>query len=551
MKKIIFLFILLFVVVNITSAKNRLDSLFNELDNKIENREVYIELKEAKIEELKTEKMKLNLSAKNLYTINAALYKEYRAYISDSAIYYLNQNLGIAYNLKDPQKINETSITTAALFSALGMYKEAIDMLGDVRKDFFDKQQKADYYLTCRNIYMGLGIYSQNVRGKEEYWQKVVQYKDSVYSVLDPNSDDYLRIYETDLREEGEAEKALNINDKRLTQTKFGTPGYALIMFDRSLIHRKKNEFDKEKECLILSTLSDIQSAIKDNGSIPILTNILMQEGDIDRAYRYVRFSLDNINDYNTRIRSSEILNIQTIIDKAYQNRSEQQKKELRMFLILISVLSFLLMISICYVYKQMRKGIKITRRQKETNLELNSLNQKLHNMNDELKRINFEVTEANHIKEEYIGYFLDECSMYINKLDEYRKMVNKKLQDKQIESLYKITKNNELKDDELKELFANFDTMFIHLFPDFIDKFNALLQDEDQIILKKGEVLNTELRIYALIRLGINDSSKIANFLGYSVNTIYNYRAKIKNKAKISREDFEWTVKKIGTFNK
>lgn len=551
MKKIIFLFILLFVVVNITSAKNRLDSLFNELDNKIENREVYIELKEAKIEELKTEKMKLNLSAKNLYTINAALYKEYRAYISDSAIYYLNQNLGIAYNLKDPQKINETSITTAALFSALGMYKEAIDMLGDVRKDFFDKQQKADYYLTCRNIYMGLGIYSQNVRGKEEYWQKVVQYKDSVYSVLDPNSDDYLRIYETDLREEGEAEEALNVNDKRLTQTKFGTPGYALIMFDRSLIHRKKNEFDKEKECLILSTLSDIQSAIKDNGSIPILTNILMQEGDIDRAYRYVRFSLDNINDYNTRIRSSEILNIQTIIDKAYQNRSEQQKKELRMFLILISVLSFLLMISICYVYKQMRKGIKITRRQKETNLELNSLNQKLHHMNDELKRINFEVTEANHIKEEYIGYFLDECSMYINKLDEYRKMVNKKLQDKQIESLYKITKNNELKDDELKELFANFDTMFIHLFPDFIDKFNALLQDEDQIILKKGEVLNTELRIYALIRLGINDSSKIANFLGYSVNTIYNYRAKIKNKAKISREDFEWTVKKIGTFNK
>lgn len=198
-----------------------------------------------------------------------------------------------------------------------------------------------------------------------------------------------------------------------------------------------------------------------------------------------------------------------------------------------------------------MRKGIKITRKQKETNLELNSLNRKLHNMNDELRRINFEVTEANHIKEEYIGYFLDECSMYINKLNDYRKMVNKKLQDKQIESLYKISKNNELKEDELRELFANFDTMFIHLFPDFIDKFNALLQDEDQIVLKKGEVLNTELRIYALIRLGINDSGKIANFLGYSVNTIYNYRAKVKNKAKISREDFEWTVKKIGTFNK
>jgi hypothetical protein len=199
----------------------------------------------------------------------------------------------------------------------------------------------------------------------------------------------------------------------------------------------------------------------------------------------------------------------------------------------------------------QMRKGIIITKRQKETNQELNVLNEKLHNMNNTLKKINFEITEANHIKEEYIGYFLNQCSKYIEKLDEYRKMVNKKIQDKQIESLYKTTRNNSLKDDEMEELFINFDTMFMHLFPNFIEKFNSLLLDDEHIILKKGEVLNTELRIYALIRLGIDDSSKIANFLGYSINTIYNYRAKIKNKAKISREDFEWTVRKIGTFNK
>lgn len=551
MKKIAFFFSFLFVATNFTYANEKLDSLFRELDNKIKNSSIYIELKEAKIDELKTEKMKLNLSANALYSINAALYKEYRSYISDSAIHYLNQNLNIAYSLNDSQKINETSIATGGLFSALGMYKEAIDVLDRVRRDSWNKQQEADYYLTCRNIYMGLGVYTQNVRDKGKYWRKASLYKDTVYSVADPNSDEYLRIYETDLREKRKVDEALKVNDKRLTQTKNGSPGYALIMFDRSLIYRRKKDTDMEKQCLILSTLSDIQSAIKDNGSIPILTDILMQEGDIDRAYQYVRFSLNNINDYNTRIRSSEILNIQTIIDKAYQNRNEKQKAELRIFLILISILSVLLIISICYVYKQMKKGMRIAKRQKETNLELNSLNQKLYNMNDELKKINFEVTEANHIKEEYIGYFLDQCSRYINKLDEYRKMVNKKLQDRQIENLYKITKDNTLKEDELRELFVNFDTMFIHLFPDFVDKFNALLQDDAQIIPKKGEALNTELRIYALIRLGINDSSKIANFLGYSVNTIYNYRAKIKNKAKVSREDFEWTVRRIGTFNK
>jgi len=550
-KKVLLFFCLLIVTINNVSAKNNLDSLYKELDNKINNCNIYIELKEAKIEEFKIEKMKLNNTIDKIYALPASIYKEYKAYISDSAIHYLNQNMDIAYSLNDIHKINETSIATSDLFSSLGMYKEGMDVLNNVKKEYLDEALKIRFYSTCRNIYSGLGLYTQNSRDRQKYWQKTTAYKDTIYSIVDRNSEDYLRIEETSLRERGNLEEALKKNDERLAQTKAGTPSHALITFDRSLIYRKEGNLEMEKECLILSAISDIQCAIKDNASIPILSNMLMQEGDIDRAYKYVRFSLDNINDYNTRIRSSEILNIQTIIDKAYQSRNEKQKRELRIFLILISILSVLLIISVCYVYMQMRKGIIITKRQKETNLQLNSLNQKLHNMNNELKKINFEVTEANHIKEEYIGYFLDQCSKYIDKLDEYRKMVNKKLQDKQIENLYKITKNSELKEDELKELFVNFDTMFVHLFPDFVDKLNSLLLDDGQILLKKGEVLNTELRIYALIRLGIDDSSKIANFLGYSVNTIYNYRAKIKNKAKISREDFEWTVRKIGTFNK
>ncbi len=360
------------------------------------------------------------------------------------------------------------------------------------------------------------------------------------------------QIRENTIREQGKIDEALKINDQRLQHIKMGTPGYALITFHRSLLYRKKEDKEQEKKYLILSAISDIQSAIKDNASIPSLANMLMQEGDVNRAYMYVRFSLDNINDYNTRIRSSEIINIQSIIDKAYQAKSNEQRKKLRISLIITSVLSILLIISVCYVYKQMRKGILISKRLKEANTELNALNQKLHNMNNNLKNINIEVTEANYIKEEYIGYFLDQCSKYIEKMDEYRKMVNKKIQNKEIENLFKITKNNQLKEEELKEFFTNFDNMFMHLFPpDFVDKFNSLLQDDERIILKKGEVLNTELRIYALMRLGIDDSTKIANFLGYSVNTIYNYRAKIKNKAKISREDFEWTVKKISTFHK
>jgi len=551
MGKKLFFFIVIFIFSNSIYSKNELDSLFQELDNKIKNCALYLELKEAKIEELKSEKIRSVNSPNKIYSLNSAIYNEYRSYISDSAIQYLNYNMDIAYSLNDVHKLNETSITTADIFSALGMYKEAIDVINNAKREYLDKSQLIDYYSAYRNIFSGMGLYTQNSRDRWRYWQKNNAYRDSIINLAEPSSEISLRLRETTIREQGKINEALEINNQRLQHIKMGTPGYALITFHRSLLYRKKGDKEQEKKYLILSAISDIQSAIKDNASIPMLATILMQEGDVNRAYMYVRFSLDNINDYNTRIRSSEILNIQSIIDKAYQAKSDEQRKKLRMFLIITSILSILLIISVCYVYKQMRKGILISKRLKETNTELNILNQKLHTMNNNLKNINIEVTEANYIKEEYIGYFLDQCSKYIEKMDEYRKMVNKKIQNKEIESLFKMSKNSHMKEDELKEFFVNFDNMFLHLFPDFVEKFNSLLQDDGQIILKKGEVLNSELRIYALMRLGIDDSTKIANFLGYSVNTIYNYRAKIKNKAKISREDFEWTVKKIGTFNK
>jgi len=196
-----------------------------------------------------------------------------------------------------------------------------------------------------------------------------------------------------------------------------------------------------------------------------------------------------------------------------------------------------------------MKKGQAIGRQLKDINEELSELNRKLSSTNEELKKKNLEVAEANLIKEEYIAYFLDACSSYIVKLDDYRKMVHKKLHHNQHEALFTATRDTTLKEVEFKELYANFDRMFLNLFPDFLLHFNALLLDDEQIVIKKGEVLNTELRIYALIRLGIQDSTKIANFLGYSVNTIYNYRTKMKNKAKILRDDFEGVVRKIGAF--
>ena len=212
----------------------------------------------------------------------------------------------------------------------------------------------------------------------------------------------------------------------------------------------------------------------------------------------------------------------------------------------LITTLLVLLIVALGYIYRQMKKLADARNHLQQANEQLNGLNEELRQMNSCLSSTNIELSESNQIKEEYIARFIKLCSTYINRLDAYRRMVNKKVSAGQIAELLKITRSQDALDEELEELYANFDTAFLHLFPDFVKKFNDLLQDNERIVLKKDELLNTELRIFALIRLGIEDSSQIAEFLRYSVNTIYNYRAKVKNKTRGSREDFEDLVRKI-----
>lgn len=524
------------------------DSLLSILDNKIVNKELYEKVKEKKLSELKTARNLLSKIPSEVYQINKALYEEYNNYMSDSAIFYLNQNLELADSLKDEPKLNDVYISSASLFIRLGMYLEASQYLKKVKNAILSLRQNADFYITYMNLYLGLGSYSQNTKEKHGYWILAKSYSDSMMRIVPPQSEEYLRNIEKEYRLKKEFSAALAANDKRLALTKPYTTQYALVTFHRSLIYRGIKDLNNEKRFLALSAISDAELSVKDNASISILAAILMHEGDINRAYQYIRFSLDNIKDYNTRIRSSEVLNIQRIIDKEYQNRNEKRRKELQLVLIVVCILSLLLAISVIYVYKQMKKGLTFSRKLKEINSELEALNTKLNDTNNALTNRNLEVAQANHIQEEYIAYFLDECAKYIVKLDNYRIMVNAKIRGKQYESLYNVTRDNSLKIKESKELFLNFDNMFIKLFPDFIQRINTLLADEDQVSIRKGEGLNTELRIYALIRLGITDSATIARILGYSVNTIYNYRTKMKNKAKVAREDFEDAVKKIGT---
>lgn len=306
------------------------------------------------------------------------------------------------------------------------------------------------------------------------------------------------------------------------------------------------NDVENEKINLCLSAITDIRLAIKDHASLWTLAQLLYEDGDIERAYKYIRFSWNATKFYNARLRSWQSADVLSLIDKTYQAMIEKQNNRLQQNLWIISALLLLLVFAVIRIYTQMKKLAVARNHLQIANVKLNSLNEELLQINGQLKVANADLVESNLIKEEYIARFIKLSSRYINRLDAYRRMVSQKITTKKIQELLDITRSPEVLDEELNELYTNFDTAFLHIFPDFVKKFNLLLKEDEQIVLKKEELLNTELRIFALIRLGIEDSSQIAEFLRYSVNTIYNYRAKVKNKARIPRDDFEDIIKNL-----
>lgn len=541
------LLLLLFASFPIFSwADETLDSLLHVLDQTILAHDTYVVQRESRIRHLKELAGDVAPNSIERYNLNNQIYKEYKAFICDSAIYYLNENVRIAGNLGDTDREIESKLQLSLLLSSTGMYTESIDVLKSVDRQKVTSHLILDYYTCFDHVYGEMGFYTQDQTLSAYYREISSAYKDSLYAILSPQSEEFMVMRETLFRDRHKYDEALEINDRRLMAAEPDTPQYALVTYHRSLIYKYLGDKIREKQNLCLSAISDIRSAIKDHASLWMLAQLLYENGDMERAYQYMRFSWNATKFYNARLRSWQSADVLSLIDKTYQAMIEKQNDRLQQYLVLITALLVLLIGALGYIYRQMKKLAVVRNHLQTANHQLNQLNEELQQMNACLTSTNAELSESNQIKEEYIARFIKLCSTYINRLDAYRRMVNKKVFAGQIAELLKITRSQDALDEELEELYANFDTAFLHLFPDFVKKFNALLQDNEQIILKKDELLNTELRIFALIRLGIEDSSQIAEFLRYSVNTIYNYRAKVKNKARGSREDFEDLVRKI-----
>ncbi len=529
MERRLFIFCFLAVVVwqsvALAAGTSSFTALTASLDEAIEAHRHYVAVREGRIARLKRQLLDADTANLSFFRWNGEIYKEYKAYICDSAIHYLRVNLDWAERYGQRNAALETRLELAHLMASAGMYEEAAELLRQTDKASLPTHLMPDYYNACHKLYTELSFYTLDDSFKKHYQALATHYDDSLMQVLLPSSPLYLERRETREAAAGHPDEALSINDTRLAHAKPNTPEYALVTYQRSLLYRRLGNREEEKRYLALSALTDIRLSITDHASLWNLAELLYEEGDMEHAYRYIRFSWDETNRYNARSRSLQTAGILSLIDLTYQAMREKQNDRLRLYLWLISALIVLLVVAVGFIYRQMQR--------------LSAARNKLEHANEQLQL-------SNNIKEEYVGRFMNLCSVYINRLDTYRRMVNKKISAGQMEELLKMVRSREVLDTGLKELYDNFDTAFLHLFPDFVDKFNDLLQPEERIVLRKGELLNTELRIFALIRLGIDDSSQIAEFLRYSVNTIYNYRAKVKNKARISREDFEIRLMQI-----
>jgi hypothetical protein len=340
--------------------------------------------------------------------------------------------------------------------------------------------------------------------------------------------------------------QAMMVNNEWIEQVKVDSREFAIAAFYRYLELMQAQDTIQMKQWLVRSAIADVKNAVMDQGSMWELANQLIMEGNTERAYRYIDFASACAERYGTRLRSWQISPIVSNVSRVYQEENKRQNALMWVLMIVISLLALSVFGSLLYVNRQRNRLKVMNQRLQESMRQLSETSAQQVELNTRLKALNNQLAESNHVKEEYVGRFMQQCSIYIDKMDDMRRKVSRLVKSHEYEQLARLTRPTEFREKELEEFYTIFDTAFLHLFPDFVEKFNELLKPEERIEVEEDMKMTTTLRIFALIRLGIEDSSKIAEFLHYSVNTIYNYRARVKNGAIEDREHFEEQVKAL-----
>ena len=546
-----FLTLLISVVSLYVLADN--EELYRSLDEAIARAPDFVKKREQRIGVVK-QRLQKATDEEERYQLACSLFNEYMPYKSDSAAKYVSEAILIAEQRGSKSDLCLTRSLLAFLCSSTGQYVESRRILDSTDIAGVDREALGQYYKSLAHVYGEMAYYSNIPKLKYEFFAKQEEYTEKIYETLPPSNDYYLQQKEQDCYKKGDVEGALHYSDKRLENARPDSHEFAIAAFYRSMDLRKAGETQEAMAWLAKSAVCDVRNAVMDQGSLWELANLLAQEGQIERARVYITFAWECANIYSTHVRSWQISPILSSIDRQYQKEIEHTNSMLTNMTIAVSILLLFLVVLLMYEYRRRRQLKEAHNELSEKNAQTKTLNDELlqanlalDDTNRQLKSLISQLNEQTRVKEVYVGRFMSLCSDYIDKIDDFRKRVNRMVKGREYEELYRLTKSTDMKTQEIDDLCANFDNAFLHLFPNFISDFNALLRPEERIEVSGEYKLNTTLRIFALIRLGIDDSSRIAKFLHYSVNTIYNYRARVKGAAVTRRDDFETRVKNIG----
>jgi tetratricopeptide (TPR) repeat protein len=508
------------------------DSLFTEIGKVIYSSSSFDTSKNKRIDSIRLGLKKFDYHpSRSLFDQYALLYNEYRIYNYDSAFSYAQLMVSEANAMDDDSLVVSAKIKMGFVLLSSGLFKETFDLLDKTSLDRASQSDKAEYYSLMARYYYDLADYDNEKIYAPRYNDSGKRYIDSALKLLNPDS--FEHIYYNGLKNirAGNFDTALSYLEKLIASYPMSPHELAVTASTISDVYIQKGQTDTAIHFLLLAAIEDIRSSTKETRAIFNLATLLFRKGDARNASTFIEKAVNDAVFYGSRQRKLQLTSILPLIEAEKLNILQNENKRIVSYAIVVTISSLLLIILLVIIFRQIRKL-----QQAKTEISVAHQQQQM---------INAKLQEANKIKEEYIGYFFSGNSEFYTRIEKFIQSVEVKIADRKVDDIRFLVNTLNLK--KGREVVLNdFDQIFLKLFPNFKAEFNSLINAEGQVKLKDGELLNTDLRIFALIRMGIHDTHKIAGILGYSVNTINTYKSKIKNKSLVPNEDFEEKIMQI-----
>lgn len=521
-----------------------LNTLYERLDQELAESHIYQDAKEKKIKALR-HSLSRNRDNQRTREITDRLIDEYESYISDSALYYIGLALDLAGKNRDLRQQQKLQLRRIDVMSHAGLFGDALNEIESFNRADLDSTLLEYYYYVNCDLYQYMNEYSNETRYSQDYAELRELYTDSIAEVASDGSFNRV-IYSSNAlisaRKTREAKKMLT---NALSEYEPGSRQYSIIASILAYAYKVEGDTENHKKYLVLSAISDIKGCTKENMSFRELSSELFKDGDIDRAKHYLQKSFDDANFYAARMRTAQSARMLTVIDAAYNRQQNSQQTRLKWLLILSSALSIALAIAFVFILKQIRRIRKANETIHEHNEELSAVSRELKAVNHKLEETNAALKSSDSIKEEYAGLFMVYSSLTIRNLENYQQTLSNLVVKGNTKDLLKKIKENSIVEKTLKDFYNKFDEAVLNIYPDFVEKVNLLMRPDEHIVPKPGSRLNTELRVLALIRIGVYDSERIAEFLRCSLTTVYTYRSKIRKRS-LNPDAFEEQIRNI-----